>query len=78
MRAMTLEMPTSDVATPQVRSPRATSGEDHTSPAGLVTGDGKTLHQETFDSARAAGIAVLTAAAMALAILTGLVMLLVD
>lgn len=74
MPAATLQMPASDSV-----SPHATSGDDHVlqaSPAAWITGDGKTLHQETLDSARAAGIAVLIAAAMMLAIIAGIVMLL--
>jgi hypothetical protein len=75
MRAATLEMPPADLLAPRP----ATSEEDHAARAAraaLVTGDGKTLHQETLDSAQAAGIAILGAAAMLLALLTGIVMLL--
>lgn len=75
MPAATLEMPRSDLLTAHA----ATSGENQghqDSRAALVTGDGKTLHQEMLDSAQAAGVAILGAAAMLLALLTGTVMML--
>lgn len=63
--------PTSDGFSPHVKP-----GDGHAFPAALVAGDRKTPQQETLDGVRAAGIAMLTAAAMVLTILTGMVTLL--
>jgi hypothetical protein len=76
MPAATLATPRPDVVLPRT-GPSENVDIASSSPTALVTGDGKTLHQETLDSARAAGIAVLATAAMALAILTGIVMVLI-
>jgi hypothetical protein len=76
MPAVTLEMPTANALTRHT-TPSADVDVARSEPMVLVTGDGKTLQQKSLDSARAVGIAILVAAAMLLAILTGTVMFLI-
>jgi hypothetical protein len=76
MPAAALEMPTTH-ARAWLTTPTSDSDAGLSAPMVVVTSNGKTLQQESFDSAQVSGIAILVAAAMLLAILTGTVMFLI-
>lgn len=73
MSATTLEAPAPDLLGPSTK-PSTSSSTGQAADAALLTADGKTMHQEAVDSARAAGIALLASAGITLTIVIATVL----
>jgi hypothetical protein len=73
MPAATPEMATTNAPTRLTR-PTEDIDASRSAPMVLITRDGRTLHEDSLGSARAAAFGILSAAAMLLAILTGTIL----